>query len=506
MPNAAVAQQIPRISIAPTPTTHPPPPHQRYANHTNNVQHRHNTPNNNAPTATPNNNYAAKPTPTPNFKHRSLLKFEPSEGNHYYDESELENDLKHAVEDLGVKRLVRGKSDRNDKVKCSKGLTDKVDRAQCMCSQCALYRKFPCKRRTILCGSCSKQEREKPHHQRGCYGLLLHAKIVTDSISEPIHLVIDKFTLPETSKHALVSSEVWEKHRGTVKHENELTSQQTATIEALGAARVPSYQMKRTLKFIFPKLVVDDSLMWRLVGKGRREAFGDDNGDMALFIEKGLKWKEAGGRFEVHTSGNTLHSWSGQMADEVILAKQYGGDLVFIDTTFNTCKHILKTGPLATVDCFFRSAPCGILQIEQEVGELVDERLQHLGFNESRTVARTDAGTGWPFAVVEKRGMVHTEDPKHIHDGAMEMKGKCGMKSDPATFVDEAGRALYGFPMNNDGLNGHLEMMKEKYTGTGVANWVNNVSAKKVKRCFSFTCNNFRGSTKFLDRYLWVSL
>ena len=143
---------------------------------------------------------------------------------------------------------------------------------------------------------------------------------------------IDKFTLPETSKHALVSSEVWEKHRGTVKHENELTSQQTATIEALGAARVPSYQMKRTLKFIFPKLVIDDSLMWRLVGKGRREAFGDDNGDMALFIEKGLKWKEAGGRFEVHTSGNTLHSWSGQMADEVILAKQYGGDLVFIDT------------------------------------------------------------------------------------------------------------------------------------------------------------------------------
>ena len=71
------------------------------------------------------------------------------------------------------------------------------------------------------------------------------------------------------------------------------------------------------------------------------------------------------------------------------------GDIVFIDTTFNTCKHILKTGPLATVDCFFRTAPCGILQIEQEVGELVDERLQHLGFNESRTVvARTDAGTG----------------------------------------------------------------------------------------------------------------
>ena len=109
MANAAVAQQIPRISIAPTPTTHPPPPHQRYANHTNNVQHRHKN-NNNAPTATPNNNYAAKPTPTPNFKHRSLLKFEPSEGNE-----------------------------------------------------------------------------------------------------------IDKFTLPETSKHALVSSEVWEKHRGTVK-------------------------------------------------------------------------------------------------------------------------------------------------------------------------------------------------------------------------------------------------------------------------------------------------
>ena len=203
MPNAPVAQLIPRNSIAPTPTTHPPPPHQRYANLANNVQHRHNNANNNARAATPNNNNATKPTPTPNFKHRSLSKFEPSEGNHYYDESDLENDLKHAVEDLGVKRLVRGKSDRNDKVECSKALTDKVDRAQCMCSQCALYRKFPRKRLTILCGTCSKQEREKPHHQRGCCGLLLHAKIVTDSISEPVHLVIDKFTLPETSKHML---------------------------------------------------------------------------------------------------------------------------------------------------------------------------------------------------------------------------------------------------------------------------------------------------------------
>lgn len=99
------------------------------------------------------------------------------------------------------------------------------------------------------------------------------------------------------------------------------------------------------------------------------------------------------------------------MPDEIQAARLYGGDILFIDTTFNTCKYIFKTGPLATIDCFFRPAPCGIMQIEQEAGELVDERLRHLGFSKSRTVARTDAGSGWPFAVVEMRVMEHTEDP-----------------------------------------------------------------------------------------------
>lgn len=61
----------------------------------------------------------------------------------------------------------------------------------------------------------------------------------------------------------------------------------------------------------------------------------------------------------------------------------------------------------------------------------------------------------------------------------MEIKGQCGTQSSPDTFFEEAGRALYGFVMDTDGLDSHLEMMKEKYQGKGVANWVGNVTCKK---------------------------
>lgn len=232
--------------------------------------------------------------------------FEPSKSTQYYQESDLEINLQSAVKDLGINRLVRGKSDKNNKLRlrCKKNLTEKADREHCKCTQCALYRRFPTSRVTFLCGTCSKKERDLSPSCRGCCGLLLHAKPITTSTSHPIHLVIDKFTLPETSKHALVLPDVWEKYSGPIKNENELPPRSADTIEALGAARVCSYSMKRTLKILFPDLKIEDSLLWRLVGKGGRLAFGD----MALFIEKGVKWKQGGGSFEAHTSGNTLHS------------------------------------------------------------------------------------------------------------------------------------------------------------------------------------------------------
>jgi len=93
------------------PRTHPSslPSHQGEHMYTN-KQHQYN--NLNAPLV----QQRHTPTPIPNFKHPNLEQFEPSKSTQYYQESDIESNLQSAVKDLGINRLVRGKSDRNNKL------------------------------------------------------------------------------------------------------------------------------------------------------------------------------------------------------------------------------------------------------------------------------------------------------------------------------------------------------------------------------------------------------
>ena len=138
------------------------------------------------------------------------------------------------------------------------------------------------------------------------------------------------------------------------------------------------------------------------------------------------------------------------------IKNEYGDDLTCVDTTHYACKHMLKTGPLKTADCFGYTAPIGLLQVPEEDGVSLDELFTILNINNSRTSVRTDAGSGWHYPIEELRGMVRTEDPHHLHRNAVEISGKC---NNPSKFVDEVGDALYSFPMNTEGLDKHLEQM-----------------------------------------------
>ena len=170
----------------------------------------------------------------------------------------------------------------------------------------------------------------------------------------------------------------------------------------------------------------------------------------------------------MHISHSQLIYWSGQCPLEKQLPVLYN-DVYFMDTTHHVCVHDLKTGPLKGVDPLGKTCPQGIMQIPQEDGESIDSCLDHLGFNDPNSVARTDAGSGWKYPIEEIRKQVHTEDPQHLHRNATEISGQSG---NPSKFIEDVGNALYGFPMNQAGLEAHLDQMLIDYIDTGVKAYI----------------------------------
>jgi hypothetical protein len=194
---------------------------------------------------------------------------------------------------------------------------------------------FPLKRINLYCGNCKQEERDRPIYHPGCCGLHIQAKLVTNDAADKPHLIIQKFRLPTTSKHALINGSTKKKIRETEPHvhENQLTEEQTRVLKSLGKRRVSSYYVKAIMKDLFSDLNMTDDLMWRVHGKGREEAYGSDDQTMALFIE-GNEWRKNGGSFQTQTCDLALHSWSGQMELELLLANLYGRDSYYVDTTF----------------------------------------------------------------------------------------------------------------------------------------------------------------------------
>jgi len=170
------------------------------------------------------------------------------------------------------------------------------------------------------------------------------------------------------------------------------------------------------------------------------------------------------------------------------IAEHYACDQYTIDTTFNTTEYDYKTGPLKTPDCFGFTAPSGILSVPQEDGISVDERLDHLEYNFAETCANTDAVQAWTYPIEEVRKQAHTHDPHHLHSKSIEISGQ---SYDKVQFPKDVAEALYGFAMNESGLEAHLDDMVCRSRGTGVQAWVDSLVRNKHKRCFAYKCKLF---------------
>ena len=79
------------------------------------------------------------------------------------------------------------------------------------------------------------------------------------------------------------------------------------------------------------------------------------------------------------------------------------------------------------------------MQVTEEDVKSTDECLDHLALNDPKSVARTDAGSGWPYPIKDVRNQVHTEDPNHLHRNAVEIASK---SHTPDQFIVDVGGAL----------------------------------------------------------------
>ena len=325
-----------------------------------------------------------------------------------------------------------------------------------------------------------------PPTTQGCCGLMIQVSFVSHKTEKP-HLLIKKFTLPVTSKHVIITpQERASTATEPIKHESQLSEEQTILLKALGTARLPAYSIKSVMKTVHPKLNMGNNLIWRVRKKGLSEKFGgDEDTSLVIFMHHGQKWNDNGGKFQVKTTGCQVHSWCGQMPLEAKLNEVFGRHVSFIDTTHDGCKYMLKTGPSATVCCFGLTAPIGIMQIPEEDGQSIDECFEILQFNEPERLIRSDGGSGWPYPCEERRSQHRTEDPNHFHRNYLQASGKA---PNPEEFMRDMGKALYGYTMDIDGLEKHLLELLEKYSKTGVSGLVKSLHKHRVKRCFAYTC------------------
>ena len=422
------------------------------------------------PTLVPPRNYRPQPATAksppssmvvPNMSHPAIKKFDPNVKTRFFSEEELRESFLGAIKQFGVKGLWFG------------GSTEKLTQHPSP----YLKERFPHKRLSFVCNSCSKKERAVPSTVYGCCGIFIQAAININTPGVPIHLVVQKFCFPVTSKHALVSRETRDElDHQPLQYESQLSQEQTKILKALGGSRVEVYFVRNIMKTMFPKLDMDEDLLWRVASKGRAEIVGHNDEDMVKFFEKGIEMRNNGGSFQAESSGSQLYAWSGQTPLEKKLAQVYGDDIYFLDTTHKACQFILKTGPLKSVDCFGMNAPIGIFQVPQEDGLSVHDRLTHLGLNAANTSARTDAARAWDYPIVECRKQSHTHDPHHLQQTAQEI---CDSSYDSLEFPSDVNDALYSFVMNVNGLEKHLEGMVTKSKGTGVEKWVASFCAEQ---------------------------
>lgn len=415
----------------------------------------------------------------------SFSAFMPGE-KYYNGELALLSVLQSTLDEFGITRFKLGPGSHKNKTDETKDL-------------------YPHKRFNWICGACSAEQRKLDNSINGCCGFFMRLLLVEDKrdLNHQPHLEIKEFKLPSTSRHLQVSSEVWSRANNILNHEDQLTPTKTKLVKNLGIQRVNCATAANIISSQFDGLKVTKPLLHRLMRKGRDETWGrDESESMMIFYSAGLKLRDnvdpilgVAGKFRTKTGDSgELEAWSQQHPIEVLNARVYGQDIIWSDTTHNSTKYSLKTGPIGTVDWGGHTAPVGLLQVPEEEVTLLLQQMIHLELDVPEAVHGTDGGSAWP-GLTEALDHIWVEDTFH-NDKGSDKKLEGMSKTDKTAFQDKKQRALYNV-MPESQLDEVLQDMADLATPSPAAStWVARLTDGKQRCCATYTTKYFICSIK----------
>ena len=318
---------------------------------------------------------------------------------------------------------------------------------------------FPHRRFYYACGSCSKTKRDMDDTDEGCCGFkILFLLQDKKDDGEPPHLEVREFKLPETSNHLLVSTNVRQvAQSNTITHEKQLTPNKVNLLHTLGKNRARA-DFATNMLLDHHGITLSKDLLHRVMRKGRDMAWGaNESESLCIFYAGGLKLRQecdklgVYGKFVALTANDTgmLLGWYAQHPLEVLNARVYGVDAVFMDTTHNATKYILKTGPPVVIDCFGFTAP------------------GH-----------------------------HIEDTWHNSENGDEKANVISNKKDKARFKELKNNVLYQFLSDEELNSAFAEMRAIAGDNVSLMNWIKRIDHGRTLRTATYTTKVFSCSPK----------
>ena len=311
---------------------------------------------------------------------------------------------------------------------------------------------FPHRRFHWTCGSCNTKKRKMDDTEVGCCGFKIRFLLQDkkDNGKEP-YLLVKEFKFPPTSHHLLVSTQVRQAAESNViTHEKQLSPTKVKLLHSFGKNRVRAELAKNVL-IDQHGINLSRNLLNGVMQRGRNEAWGaNELESLTIFYGAGWELKNysakfgVNGKFDTFSDNNTgqLLGWYEQCPLEVLNARVYGGDAVFIDTTHNATTYSFKTGPPSVIDCFGHTAPAGICQVrEEEIDSMVD-MLDALQLNAPGATLATDGGPAWPeVARVHRQHQI--EDTWHNCENGDTKAAVLSNKKNKDRFKELKSKALY---------------------------------------------------------------
>ena len=332
----------------------------------------------------------------------------------------------------GVKKLNLGSGARSNHIESTK-------------------QKFPHKRWVWFCGSCDKKAREMDDSKRGCCGLKIRFLLQDKKEDQQPHLEVMEFNLPLTSNHLLVTKEARQLSESKViKSQAELSPIKLRLLENMGKSR-SSAELARNVLFDQHGVTLSKNLLFRVMQRGRDSAWGgNDTESLTIFHSEGMKLRElctkygVCGKFDTKTHNTTgkLLGWYAQHPLEVLNARTYANDAVFVDTTHNATSYSYKTGPPAVIDCFGHTAPCGMFQVPEEEIDSVAELMRLLELDVLGATCCTDGGPAWP-EIARMFRQPHIEDTWHNCENGGKKAASLSSKEAKKKFGQLKNKVLY---------------------------------------------------------------